>query len=177
MLANETVGLRAREEADVSLLHAELYDDVATRVRADSRAWAPLPADAPGSPFAVRDGGDSATLFSIVELGSGDLAGEALLYLIDNHNRSAHVGLALRPAFRGRGLSRHVLELLCRYGFAIRGLHRLQLETLADNGPMIQAATRAGFIEEGRLRAARWVDGQFVDELVFGRVIDPGHDL
>jgi RimJ/RimL family protein N-acetyltransferase len=70
-----------------------------------------------------------------------------------------------------------VLRLLCRYGFEIRGLHRLQLETLADNEPMIRAATQAGFIEEGRLRAARWVDGEFVDELVFGRVLDTPPDV
>jgi RimJ/RimL family protein N-acetyltransferase len=42
---------------------------------------------------------------------------------------------------------------------------------------MIRAATQAGFIEEGRLRAARWVDGEFVDELVFGRVLDTPPDV
>ena len=49
--------------------------------------------------------------------------------LIDAHNRGAHVGIALRHSFRGRGFSSHVLQLLCRYGFEIRGLHRPQLET------------------------------------------------
>lgn len=176
MLADEMVGLRARVGADVALLHAELYDDVVTRVRGDSRPWTPIPADSPSSPFAVKDGDDSAAMFSVVELACSELVGEAALYLIDPHNRTAHAGLALLPAFRGRGLSHHVLQLLCRYGFEIRGLHRLQLETLADNEPMIRAATQAGFIEEGRLRGARWVDGGFVDELVFGRVLDTPPD-
>jgi RimJ/RimL family protein N-acetyltransferase len=172
MLSDELIGLRARVEADTAILHAELYDDIATRIRGDSRPWTPIPAHSPSSPFAVKAAHDSAALFSVVELASGELIGEALLYLIDTHNRTAHAGLALLPAVRGRGLSHHVLQLLCRYGFAIRGLHRLQLETLADNKPMIRAATRAGFIEEGRLRGARCVDGQFVDELLFGRVLD-----
>ena len=35
MLKEEEVELRARSEADVAVLHAELYDDVATRVRSD----------------------------------------------------------------------------------------------------------------------------------------------
>jgi len=38
MLRGDKVGLRARQEADVPLLHSELYDDVATRSRADPRA-------------------------------------------------------------------------------------------------------------------------------------------
>ena len=42
MLRGDTVGLRARREADVAVLHSELYEDVATRSRADSRAWRPL---------------------------------------------------------------------------------------------------------------------------------------
>jgi hypothetical protein len=34
MLRGEVAGLRARDEKDIPILHAELYDDVATRVRA-----------------------------------------------------------------------------------------------------------------------------------------------
>lgn len=36
-LRGEVAGLRARLESDVPVLHAGLYDDVATRSRADSR--------------------------------------------------------------------------------------------------------------------------------------------
>jgi RimJ/RimL family protein N-acetyltransferase len=61
-----------------------------------------------------------------------------------------------------------VLRLLCRYGFAVRGLNRLQLETLADNLPMIAAASRVGFREEGRLRQAAWALGSFTDCVVMG---------
>jgi RimJ/RimL family protein N-acetyltransferase len=61
-----------------------------------------------------------------------------------------------------------VLRVLCRYGFGIRGLHRLQLETLADNNAMIAAARRAGFELEGTLRSSAWVDGAFADEVILG---------
>jgi hypothetical protein len=36
MLRAGKVGLRTRAEADVAVLHAELYEDIATRVQADS---------------------------------------------------------------------------------------------------------------------------------------------
>jgi RimJ/RimL family protein N-acetyltransferase len=103
-----------------------------------------------------------------VELASGDLAGEALLWGIDLHNRSAHLGISLRPAFRGRGLATDAVRVLCRYGFAIRGLHRLQLETLAENEAMIRVAVQAGFRREGVTRGSEWVNGRFADSIIFG---------
>jgi len=170
MMRGKLTGLRARVPADVDILHAELYDDVATRVRADSRPWVPIPAG-PGSPYWAGDEAPKApdaALFSIVELASGELAGEALLWGIDLHNRSAHLGISLRPAFRGRGLGADAVRVLCRYGFAIRGLHRLQLETLADNHAMIAIAGQAGFTREGLTRGSDWVNGNFEDCVIFG---------
>jgi RimJ/RimL family protein N-acetyltransferase len=167
MLRAGKAGLRARDEADVAVLHAELYEDIATRARADSRPWLPIP---PGSasPYAVTGPRDDLACFSVVELDSGELAGEALLWAIDLHNRLAHLGLSLRPAFRGRGLGTDVVVALCGYGFTIRGLHRLQVDTLASNTAMIRAASRAGFVQEGRLRRSAWVDGDFADEVILG---------
>src|SRR5215469_6076697 len=164
MLRGELAGLRARHDSDVPVLHAELYEDVATRMRADSRPWRPIPPDSPSSPYAVRGPSDDAAVFSIVHLADGELAGEALLWGIDTHNRSAHLGISLRPAFRGHGLGADVVRLLCYYGFAVRGMHRLQIETMADNAAMIAIATGAGFTREGTLRGAAWVDGEFADE-------------
>lgn len=168
MLRGEKVELRARHDADIAVLHSELYDDVATRSRADSRPWRPIPSDSPASPYRVGEPSEDTAVFSVVERARDELAGEALLWDIDMHNRTAHVGISLRPSFRGRGLSTDVLRVLCRYGFGLRGLHRLQLETLADNRPMIEAATRAGFEHEGTLRGSAWVDGSFADEVIFG---------
>jgi RimJ/RimL family protein N-acetyltransferase len=168
MLRAGKVGLRARDEADVAVLHAELYEDIATRVRADSRPWLPIPAASAASPYAVGDPRDDVAVFSVVELASGELAGEALLWAIDPHNRMAHLGVSLRPAFRGRGLGADVVVALCEYGFAVRGMHRLQVDTLAGNTAMVRAAERAGFVPEGRLRRAAWVNGEFADEVILG---------
>lgn len=168
MLRGEKTGLRARQEADVAVLHAELYDDVATRSKADSRPWCPIPSGTSGSPYAVRDSGDDAACFSVIDLIDNQLAGEALLWNIDVHNRAAHIGISLRPTFRGRGLASDVIRTLCDYGFRIRGLHRLQIETLVDNTPMIRAASTVGFVEEGIRHDAAWADGAFSDEVILG---------
>ncbi|MFF3128930.1 GNAT family N-acetyltransferase [Streptomyces sp. NPDC057908] len=169
MIHGEKIGLRARHESDVPVLQSELYDDVATRSRADSRPWRPIPPGSGQSPYAVAEPSDEAACFSVVELESQEeLVGEALLWGIDTHSRTAHIGISLRPAFRGRGLGVDVLQALCEYGFAVRGLQRLQIETLTDNTPMIAAATRAGFTREGTLRHSAWVYGAYADEAILG---------
>lgn len=173
MLRGELTGLRARAPGDVDVLHAELYNDVPMRVRSDTRPWLPLP-PGPASPFWVDPAGGEAlrqagaAIFSVVELATDELAGEALLWSIDQYNRSAHIGISLRPAFRGRGFGTDVVRVLCRYGFAILGLHRLQLETLTDNHAMIKVAGQVGFTQEGVTRGSGWVNGRFEDCVIFG---------
>ncbi|WP_369185501.1 GNAT family N-acetyltransferase [Streptomyces sp. Y1] len=168
MLQGAHITLRARHEADVPVLQAELYDDVETRARADSRPWRPVPPGAAHSPYAVSGPSPEVACFSVVETATGELAGEALLWGIDAHNRTAHLGISLRPGHRGRGLAVDTVRVLCHYGFVVLGLHRLQLETLADNTPMLRAAAGAGFTVEGTLRRSAWVYGAFVDEVVLG---------
>src|SRR3954470_19534593 len=98
MLRGDKIGLRARHETDVAVLHAELYDDVVTRSQADSRPWQPIPPGSDHSPYATTEPADHVAFFSVVQLADDELAGEALLWGIDSHNRLGHLGLALRPA-------------------------------------------------------------------------------
>ncbi|MEE4546522.1 GNAT family protein [Streptomyces sp. V4-01] len=166
MIRHGKITLRAREERDVDVLHRELYEDVENRARSDHRPWRPLRAG-PDSPYAVQQG-DETPVFSIEESASGDLAGVAALWGVDTHSRSGHLGIGLRPSFRGRGLGTDTVRALCVYGFTVRGLHRLQVDTLADNAAMIAAARHCGFVVEGTLRKALWVYGRHLDEVVLG---------
>lgn len=168
MLRGKLVGLRARLETDVPILDAELHDDVAVRVRSSRRPWRPYAPGSSASEFSVREPNDSTANFSVVTLADEQLAGEALLWGIDSHNRLAHLGVALRPAFRGKGFGTDTTRVLCHYGFVMLGLHRLQVDTLTDNTAMIESAVRVGFREEGVHREAVWVAGDFQDEVVLG---------
>ncbi|HEY0934714.1 MAG TPA: GNAT family protein [Trebonia sp.] len=170
MLRGELTLLRARRGDDARILHAELYEDVEGYVRADNRPWVPV-GFGPGSPHWPAEeppGASDAAVFAIVELASGELVGEALVWSMDLHNRSAHLGISLRPAYQCRGLGTDALRVLCRYAFALRGLHRLQLETLADNHAMSAVAERLGFTREGTTRGSSWVNGGFADDVIFG---------
>jgi RimJ/RimL family protein N-acetyltransferase len=172
VIRGEKIGLRARHEDDIAVLQSELYDDVKTQALADSAPWRPIPPGSAKSPYSVAEHSDDIVYFSVVELASGKLTGEALLWGIDTYNRRAHLGLSLLPGFRGTGLGTDVVQALCAYGFAVRGLHRLQIETAADNAGMIRAAEKAGFTVEGTLRKSAWGYGSFSDEVVLGLLAD-----
>ena len=174
MLRGDLVLLRAREPDDVPILHAELHEDLEMRTRTDSRPW--MPRSATASPFSVLEPADDVAIFSAFEIASGELAGACVLWGIDTHNRSAHLGLSLRSSFRGRGLGIDMVRVLTTYGFRTRGFNRLQLETLADNDAMIATATAAGYVREGTLRRASWVNGSFADEAIFGLLADDWSD-
>ncbi|MEU3310659.1 GNAT family N-acetyltransferase [Nocardiopsis sp. NPDC055551] len=168
MLRGEKVGLRARHDEDIPVLLAELYDDVVTGSRAEGGPWRPLTPGTEDPRLVVDDKNPNLVQFSIVEMGGGSLIGTATLWGIDTHNRSAHIGLGLLPATRGKGYGADVVAVLCHYGFVVRGLHRLQIETLADNAAMLRAAEKNGFVREGVLRSSGWVLGEFVDEVLMG---------
>lgn len=168
MIVGEEVILRARIDDDVAILREELYNDVSTRSRSDSRPWRPVATGAGTSPEQRIDHTENADFFSVVTRVSGELAGEAILWGVDSHNRVAHLGISLRPSFRGRGLGTDVVRTLCHYGFRIRGMNRLQIETLTSNAAMIAAAHRIGFVTEGVLRDTAWVEGEFTDQVVMG---------
>lgn len=171
MLKGGKVGLRARHEDDIPILRAELYDDVVNSSRAESRPWRPITPGSKDSRLVVDDTEQRHVPFSVVELDGGTLIGAATLWDIDNHNRSAHIGLGLLPSSRGKGYGTDVVAVLCHYGFVVRGLQRLQIETLSDNAAMLRSAERNGFVREGVLRSSAWVMGEFLDEVLLGLLV------
>jgi RimJ/RimL family protein N-acetyltransferase len=170
MLRGSKVGLRARHEDDIPILRAELYDDVVNHSRSTGLPWRPITSGYKEAPFVVDDDDQRNVAFSVVELAGGALVGTAALWGIDTHNRSAHIGLGLLPSSRGKGYGTDVVAVLCHYGFVVRGLQRLQIETLSDNAAMLRSAEHNGFVREGVLRSAGWVMGEFMDGVLLGLI-------
>ena len=172
MLRGSKVGLRARYEEDIPVLQTDLYDDPVVHSRAQGSPWRPMMPGSQSSPVVVDDSAQGHITFSVVDLESDALVGTATFWGIDNHSRSAHIGLGVLSSARGKGYGTDVVAVLCHYGFALRGLHRIQIETLTDNTAMLLAAERNGFVREGVTRSSAWVLGEFLDEVVLGLLAD-----
>ena len=98
---------------------------------------------------------------AIVELATGEWAGEVVLNEYDPTEESANFRIALRgPAWYGRGLGGEATRLMVRHGFEAVGLRRITLDVLARNPRAIRAYEQAGFrrIAERDDDGERWVD-------------------
>ena len=173
MLVGERVVLRGQRRADVEAEHAAFDGDYAVHALRQASPWQPEPLDAALARFDRQAGepaGTSTVRITVARRDDAELAwvGSAQVWGLDEHNRTAHLGLTLVAGARGQGFGTETLRLLCDYAFRVRDLHRLGLETLAGNEAMLRAAHRAGFREEGRLRQAAYVLGERVDEVVMG---------
>ena len=66
----------------------------------------------------------------------------------------------------GNGYGRDALTTLLTYAFDTCNLRMVELWTLADNERAIRLYKSCGFVEEARLRARSWIEGEYVDHLV-----------
>jgi hypothetical protein len=63
------------------------------------------------------------------------------LWAIDLHNRMAHLGLSLRPEFRGRRLGTDVVLALCVYGFTVLNSGHLSCRVCTLGAPVLATQT------------------------------------
>jgi RimJ/RimL family protein N-acetyltransferase len=175
MLSGRLVGLREPRREDVEALFT-LDSDAEHIALADTRPFRPRSLAARQAEYDKRQSEPdlASAFFAIQRLddATDQALGNVGLWLIDMHHRSAHVGISLLPSARGQGLGRDAVEVICRYGFEIRGLERLSLETLEINSAMQATGLACGFVEEGRLRRAAWYLGRRVDDVLYGLLAD-----
>jgi [ribosomal protein S5]-alanine N-acetyltransferase len=118
---------------------------------------------------AGRAAGERATL-TILEPGADTCRGQLGVGDVDWDNGRAQLAIWLAPQVRSRGLGRGALRLAGEWLLGTCGLARLELLAEPDNGPVIAAASAAGFAREGVLRAYERKRGKRVDVLVMSLI-------
>jgi RimJ/RimL family protein N-acetyltransferase len=114
-----------------------------------------------------------------VESGDGALIG-SVSWLAVSHGpspacRALHIGIALFPAYRGRGYGTAAQQMLAGYLFATTLVERLEAATDVGNIAERRALENAGFSREGLLRHAQFRDGKWRDLVLYSRLReDPG---
>lgn len=74
------------------------------------------------------------------------------LYDISASNRTAWVGIYIRPAFRGNGLGKKALQMLEDYCRRLLNLRILAAKIASGNVASLRLFAKAGYTECGRLR-------------------------
>ncbi|MGE5274683.1 MAG: GNAT family N-acetyltransferase [Verrucomicrobiota bacterium] len=101
----------------------------------------------------------------------GDRVGMMEFETANERSRIAYLGgLAVDPAFRGRGLAEEAARALIHHLLLDLGFHRLQLEVYGFNDRAVRHAERVGFVREGVKRKAYRRHGGWHDGIMFGLV-------
>jgi RimJ/RimL family protein N-acetyltransferase len=106
--------------------------------------------------FAIRDGHTGALAGGCeVRVGEDDLA---------------EMSYWVFPPFRGRGFARRAIGLACEWAFAELRVERMEIYVEPDNAASRSAALRAGFTEEGVLRARGRLGDERRDLVLYSRL-------
>jgi RimJ/RimL family protein N-acetyltransferase len=168
MLKGERVTLRAVERSDLPAIHAVRNDpEVEGRVFA-----APLPhslaeLEAQFDAQAAKPAHEREDIVFAIEVG-GAVIGRIILFDADTVGATIRLGIAIARDHQGRGIGTEAVDLVLAYAFGDLGVRRVWLDVLADNPRAIASYRKSGFVEEGRLRAHYWHDGEHRDGIVMG---------
>jgi RimJ/RimL family protein N-acetyltransferase len=171
MFSTDRVRIRPATPDDAPGMY-ELDFDPETHLIADDSAFIPksLAAVRAGLEKGLTEPNDGShhVGFLAETVADGTMIGAGSVWGIDTFNQRAHIGLSLLPAARGQGYGPEVVKLLCRYGFRMRNLRRMELETYATNLPMRVTAERCGFTHEGTQREREYDGDGYVDVVIYG---------
>jgi RimJ/RimL family protein N-acetyltransferase len=165
MLEGDRVVLRPIQSWDRERLY-ELVETI--EARALSSGMPPLPlsleeVEARDTRWIEERHRDSAWFAIDVD---AELIGICGLHRIDHYQQHAEIGIRIGVDFRSKGHGQDAVRTLLHYGFRHLNLAKVSLRVLADDERAVGAYRKAGFVEEGRLRAHAWYDGARHDELV-----------
>lgn len=108
-------------------------------------------------------------IFGIRLLEEGKLIGSCQLHSINYVHRSAELQIRLGDTEqRGRGYGTEAVRLLMDFAFKDLNLQRVHLHVLSTNVVAIRVYEKVGFMREGLLRRAAYIDGQYADVVVMG---------
>lgn len=172
MIEGKLVNLRAQEVTDLDRLYAWINDREVTRFLsmryqvsyAAEEAW-------------VRDRASRAIAFGdvhfAIETKDGVHIGAISFHQMSPEDRRARLGVMIGDkAYWSKGYGTDAMVTFLRFAFEEMNLHRVDLTVDAENERAIACYRKCGFVEEVRLRRARYGRGRYGDQLIMGILRD-----
>lgn len=159
----DTVSLRTIEEEDLDFLQRQINDP---RVRRAIGHPGPANGSQETDFFEEVVSGDGST--NLLITADGEPVGTVGLVYEDGVVASAELGYWVAPDHHRNGYGSEAAELLVEYGFAQRGLHRIQARVFEFNDASRRLLEGVGFVHEGTRREAHFVNGEYQDVYVYG---------
>jgi len=89
------------------------------------------------------------------------------LHHLNLQNKIGSIGYWIDENFEGRGIITKCCKALINYGFKDLNLNRIEIKAAVINLKSQAIPIRLNFKKEGILRQAEWVNGEFIDLILF----------
>jgi len=167
MIYGKRVRLRAIEREDLPRFVTWLNDP---EVRQHLQMYQPLsmPQEEEWFKSTLQRPLDEQPLVIEVKVADGWQAiGNICLFDINHGDRSAEVGIVIgEKSFWNQGYGSEAMRLMLKHGFEDVNLNRIFLRVYETNPRGQHAYAKAGFVLEGRMRQARYLQGRYIDVLL-----------
>lgn len=111
---------------------------------------------------------DDAMLRFAMDNRDGVTVGWITMHSHDQKNGTFGFGIAVYRVHRGHGYAVDAARIILRYGFWEQRYQKCNSNCVHTNAASIRLHEKLGFIHEGRIRRNAFIDGQYLDEVLFG---------
>jgi RimJ/RimL family protein N-acetyltransferase len=117
-------------------------------------------------------------VFFAIETRDGVHIGNINFHQVSEEDRSARLGIAIGDKeYWSRGYGTDAMLTFLRFAFDEMNLHRVDLTVFEENARARACYRKCGFVEEVRMRQARYTRGHYQDHLVMGILRDEFYAL
>lgn len=116
-------------------------------------------------------------IFGIRLCSSQEIIGTCQLTNINFIHRNAELRIRMGSSeFRGKSYGTEAVNLLLRFAFDDLNLQRVHLHVFCNNNVAVKLYEKVGFIKEGTMRKAAYIDGHYLDVAIMGILREEYHD-
>lgn len=166
MLKSKHVALTALSTSDLSILFDWIND---RELVVNNAPYRPVSQEQHHAWFhTLQERGDS-YIFGIRLVASDKLIGSCQLHSVQLVHHSAELQIRIGDQQeRSKGYGTEAVRLLLKFAFCDLNLHRVALQVFHNNLSAIRVYKKVGFVQEGVLRQAAYIDGEYVDIIMMG---------
>ncbi|MBP1995488.1 RimJ/RimL family protein N-acetyltransferase [Paenibacillus eucommiae] len=110
-------------------------------------------------------------MFTIENL-NGESIGGINLNSIDERNGTFSIGIVIDKQYRGKGYGTRAMKILLKYAFFERRLNKFNDYVLEGNEVSAKMMKKLGCVQEGIRRQVVYINGQYLDFILFGLTKD-----
>lgn len=162
MLQGEKVLLRAIEREDLRPLW-QMRNDLEVESRVNDAMPRPQSLADVEARFDKRVAEPDETVARFAIVAADEVIGRLDLWGIDSFHGIASIGLSIRQQSWSRGYGQEAIRLIVDYAFTYLNLRKICIQYLGSDERAGACYRKAGFVEEGRLKAHNFYRGEYID--------------